>query len=210
MKKKANANDIYKAALKVFSEFGYKKTTMEDIAKELDMTKCNLYLYAENKMDLYENTVRSALVKWQVYVMEAVLTGKTSENQFFTIAQKAIDYLDEAPELRALLKKDPEIFPMFPTNERYETIHADSVEMLKTIIEKGISEKVFRPVNVDNISKILFSIYKMFIIRIYVQDSAEKDTIKMLFNEALELLTTGLFTVHAFNGEGPEQLHNTT
>jgi len=61
MRKKAPSNDIYNAALKIFAEFGYKKATMEDIAKELNMTKCNLYLYAENKMDLYENTVRSAL-----------------------------------------------------------------------------------------------------------------------------------------------------
>lgn len=199
MRKKAPSNDIYNAALKIFAEFGYKKATMEDIAKELNMTKCNLYLYAENKMDLYENTVRSALTKWQIYVMEAVLTEKSSANQFLTLGQKAISYLDEAPELRALLKGDPEIFPMFPANEPYEAIHGDSIKILKTIIENGISEKVFRPVNVENISRVLFSIYKMFIIRIYVQDSADKGAIKILFNEAIDLVTRGLFTVQPSN-----------
>lgn len=199
MRKKAPSNDIYNAALKIFAEFGYKKATMEDIAKELNMTKCNLYLYAENKMDLYENTVRSALTKWQIYVMEAVLTEKSSANQFLTLGQKAISYLDEAPELRALLKGDPDIFPMFPANEPYEAIHGDSIKILKTIIENGISEKVFRPVNVENISRVLFSIYKMFIIRIYVQDSADKGAIKILFNEAIDLVTRGLFTVQPSN-----------
>ena len=209
MRKKAPANDIYNAALKIFAEFGYKKATMEDIAKELDMTKCNLYLYAENKMDLYENTVRSALTKWQIYVLEAVLAEKSSANQFFTLGQKAISYLDEATELRALLKRDPDIFPMFPTNEPYETIHTDSIKILKTIIENGISEKVFRPVNVENISRVLFSIYKMFIIRIYVQDSADKDAIKILFNEALDLVTRGLFFVQPSNGASLIKLQNT-
>jgi len=131
--------------------------------------------------------------------MEAVLTEKSSANQFFTLGQKAISYLDEAPELRALLKGDPDIFPMFPVNEPYEAIHSDSVKILKTIIENGISEKVFRPVNVENISRVLFSIYKMFIIRIYVQDSADKGAIKLLFNEAIDLVTRGLFTVQPSN-----------
>jgi AcrR family transcriptional regulator len=206
MRKKTPSDDIYNAALKIFAEFGYKKSTMEDIAKELDMTKCNLYLYAENKMDLYQNTVRTALTKWQIFVMEAVLTEKTSANQFFALGKKAINYLDENHELRALLKRDPDIFPMFPSNEPYETIHTDSIKILQAIIENGIVEKIFRPVNVENISRILFSIYKMFIIRIYVQDPADKATVKLLFNEALDLVTRGLFAVPPSNGDSPIKL----
>lgn len=208
MRKKTPSDDIYNAALKIFAEFGYKKSTMEDIAKELDMTKCNLYLYAENKMDLYQNTVRTALTKWQIFVMEAVLTEKSSANQFFALGQKAINYLDENHELRALLKRDPDIFPMFPSNEPYETIHTDSIKILQAIIENGIVEKIFRPVNVENISRILFSIYKMFIIRIYVQDPADKATVKLLFNEALDLVTRGLFAVPPSNGDSPIKLQS--
>ncbi len=208
MRKKTPSDDIYNAALKIFAEFGYKKSTMEDIAKELDMTKCNLYLYSENKMDLYQNTVRTALTKWQIFVMEAVLTEKSSANQFFALGQKAINYLDENHELRALLKRDPDIFPMFPSNEPYETIHTDSIKILQAIIENGIVEKIFRPVNVENISRILFSIYKMFIIRIYVQDPADKATVKLLFNEALDLVTRGLFAVPPSNGDSPIKLQS--
>ena len=209
MRKKISTIDIHDAALKVFAEFGYKKATMEDIAKELNMTKCNLYLYAANKMDLYQNTVREAIIKWQLHVLEALLTKKTAVDQFFTLGTMAIRYLDEVHDLRTLLKRDPQIFPMFPTNEPYETIHNDSVKMLQDIIERGIAEKIFRPVNVENISRILFSLYKMFIIRIYVQDSGDKSVIKALFNEALDLVTRGLFASPPQEGNGPVKLINT-
>ena len=98
---------------------------------------------------------------------------------------------------------------MFPTNEPYETIHNDSVKILQDIIERGIAEKIFRPVNVENISRILFSLYKMFIIRIYVQDSGDKSVIKALFNEALDLVTRGLFASPPQEGNGPVTLINT-
>jgi AcrR family transcriptional regulator len=51
---------------------GSKKATLDDIAAELGMTKGNLYRYAENKKDLYRNTVRHAMLRWQGRVREAI------------------------------------------------------------------------------------------------------------------------------------------
>ena len=65
MKPKEDISTIYEAALEVFAEYGFKKATLEDIAGQLGMTKGNLYRYARNKKDLYRNTVRYALLRWQ-------------------------------------------------------------------------------------------------------------------------------------------------
>lgn len=197
MRNKLAIEDIYNAALKMFAEFGYKKTTVDDIAKELGMTKSNIYLYAANKKDLYDKTIRYALTNWQAVVLEKVLKEKSAADQFFVLGRKAIDYLDEAHELRAVLRRDPDIFPMFPTNDLYEKIHNDSIQMIRAILENGIRRHEFRPVNIDNVSTILFSIYKMFILRIYVQNSGDKNTIRKLFDEALDLATRGLFAVQS-------------
>jgi AcrR family transcriptional regulator len=193
MKKKAAIEDIYNAALKVFAEFGYRKATVDDIAKELDMTKSNLYLYAENKKDLYEKTVRYALLRWQNLVRDEILKANSPVDQFFVMCRKAIDYLDQDLELQAILKRDPDIFPMFPTHDPYEKINSDSVQMIRVIIESGIRANMFRAVDVDKVSAIIFSIYKMFIIRTYIQSPADKGTIRELFEAALELATQGLF-----------------
>ena len=44
---------IIVAAKRVFSEKGYSKSTMEDIAREAELSPGNLYLYFKNKDELY-------------------------------------------------------------------------------------------------------------------------------------------------------------
>ena len=193
MRPKIPIEEIYNAALQVFAEFGYKKATVEDIAVKLDMTKGNLYFYAKNKKDLYEKTVSYALVNWQTLVRNEILKETSVKKQLLIMCQKAIDYLDEAHELRSILKRDPEIFPMFPASDPYEKINNHSIQMIRVILEKGISEKIFRPVNAERISTVIFSIYKMFIIRTYIQDNADKENIRGLFDETMDLATKGLF-----------------
>ena len=45
--------EIYETALKLFSEKGYDKTSLSDIAKALNLTKAGLYYYFRSKEDLF-------------------------------------------------------------------------------------------------------------------------------------------------------------
>jgi AcrR family transcriptional regulator len=194
MKPKINIDDIYEAALKVFAEFGFKKATVDDIAGKLGLTKGALYVYVKSKQDLYRKTVRYALVHWQGRVREAVFREQRAENRFFALCRAAIDHLDEARDFRQILTRDPDIFPMFTDSDPFEDINRDSVLMIRTILTQGIRENTFRPVNVERSADAIFSIYKMFIIRTYIQNPADREKVRALFEETLALLTEGLFS----------------
>ena len=114
-------NELYRAALKIFSRYGYKKATLEDIAAELGMTKGALYLYVKNKRDLYERTVAGALTRWQDRVEEAVKKETEPINKLTVLAFSAFQYLAEDEEMRNVLVQDPEIFPMFPREDPFLT-----------------------------------------------------------------------------------------
>ncbi|HXK66260.1 MAG TPA: hypothetical protein PK348_08345, partial [Spirochaetota bacterium] len=86
---------------------------------------------------------------------------------------------------------DPEIFPMFTNKDPYERINNNSVTMIKNILKEGIGKGLFRPVDISAMSKAIFSIYKMFVIRMYIR-SEEKD-VRSMFEQTLELITQGLF-----------------
>ena len=49
----ATKEDILQIALKHFANKGYENTTLEDIAKEIDITKPAIYYYFKNKEELY-------------------------------------------------------------------------------------------------------------------------------------------------------------
>ena len=191
MRKKEDIETIYRAALTVFSRYGFRKTTLEDIAGQLGMTKSNLYLYAKNKKDLYRRTVSWALTRWQSRVRHAVDRERDARKQFTVMCFKAIDYLSQDNDFRRLLAHDPDIFPMFPEKDPYRDINRRSVAMIKRILKKGVEEQQFRQLDIDRVSEAVFLIYKMFVIRTYVK--TEGKPMLEMFADIFDLLTEGLF-----------------
>ena len=200
MKQKIDSATIYQAALAVFAEYGYKKSTLADIADRLGMTKGNLYRYSRNKEDLYRSTVRQALLRWQDYVARAVAGEQDARRQFTVMCSRAIEYLSQDADFRQVLVRDPDIFPLFPSDDPFEEINRNSVALVKRIIENGIAQKRFRRIDPDATAEVIFSIYKMMIIRMYIHadDPALEDTV----TQAIDLMTHGLFLSTAGGNDG--------
>lgn len=182
--------EIYNAALKVFSQYGFKKSTVSDIAEELGFTKGALYQYVISKQDLYDKAVRYGLIRWQNKVKKAISDQTDVELQFETMCKKAFQYLSEDRVLKEILIKDPDIFPLSFKNDPYKEINNQSVELLKRILDKGIEQKKFRTMDTNLMANVLFSIYKMLIIETYVL--GEQDANKIM-DETVCLVTRGFY-----------------
>lgn len=182
--------ELFRISLHIFGRYGYKKTTMEDIAAELGMTKSALYLYIKNKRDLYEKTVAAALERWQARVREAVSAEAEPLGKFDALADHAFLYLAEDEDLRNVLVHDPGIFPMFPAEDPYFEINERSRNMIKEILEEGVRQHVFREVDAGSTVWLFFSLYKMFIIETYVNRG--KESTLDLFHHTIDLVTHGL------------------
>ena len=181
---------IYEAALKVFAQYGYKRTRVEDVAAELGMTKGNLYLYVENKRDLYEKAVAYGLLRWQSMVSKSIADIDDTIEQFITMCRKSFTYLSRDVALRTILINDPTIFPLSRREDPFYEINHASMDLIKSILVKGIHEGKFREVDVDHTCELLFSIYVMFIIKTYVK-SEGKSTQKM-FEQGIDIVLRGL------------------
>jgi AcrR family transcriptional regulator len=197
MKPRENIETIYQTAIEVFAQYGFPKTTMEDIAGRLSMTKGNLYLYAKNKQDLYHKTAAFALLKWQGKVAESVGNESDVKQKFLTMCFKAVEYLAGDTHLRNLLIRDPDIFPMFPVKDPFESINRNSIELIKSILRQGLEEGAFRPFDIDRISEVIFMIYKMFIIRMYIK--TDDRGLHEMFEDTVDLCTRGLFADENIN-----------
>src|SRR5512138_3681698 len=94
---------IFDVSLKLFARYGYKKTTIEDVARELGMTPGSIYFYVKNKKDLYEKTVRNALGMWRDSVAEAVSREKGAATRFRVMAEQAFRYLRDRGDIAEIL-----------------------------------------------------------------------------------------------------------
>ena len=190
MRNKQDETVILDAALKVFSRYGYKKSTLEDIANELSMTNTAMYAYADSKRDLYEQTVRYVMKRWQSSVEQAVGEQSTARGKLTTLCESALFYLARDAEFCALLRSDPGIFPMFPTVDPYEEINRDSVLMIERLLQFGNKTGEFRAVDAAGSAEVLFSIYKNFIIHTYI--NSEEDYTSRYLPITLELILNGI------------------
>ena len=93
-------------------------------------------------------------------------------------------------EFCALLKSDPQIFPMFPTVDPYEEINRDSVRMIERILLFGQETGEFRTVDAPAVSEVLFSIYKNFIIHTYI--NSEEDYTSRYLPITMDLILNGI------------------
>ena len=191
-RKEARFEEICRAALKGFSTYGYRKTTVGDIASQLGMTQSNLYFYAKNKKDLYEKAVGFALEQWQQYVNEAIEKEDDVRKRFLVMCEKAVEYLVENDELRRILARDPDIFPLFTGKDPYEAINDRSARMIRSVLEQGMKKKAFRRLDVEKTSQVILMLYKMLVIHTYIQ--TDKEFVQDLFGHILDLMTQGLFT----------------
>jgi TetR/AcrR family transcriptional regulator len=190
MERLEKLNLIYDAALKVFSQYGYKRARVEDIASELGMTKGNLYLYAKDKRELYEKAVSYGLLRWQAKVRDAVSGIEDVKEQFVAMCKKSFMHLSRDVALRTILINDPSIFPLSPKEDRFAEINRASMDMLRTLLKKGMDEKKFRRIDIKYVTDLLYSIYVMFIIKTYIK-SEGKSTRKM-FDQGIDLILSGL------------------
>lgn len=190
MKKSDKEQMIFREALTLFAHYGYRKTTVEDIAGKLGMTKSNLYFYVKNKRDLYEKTVSHALEKWRKSISSQIDAAGSAYDKMAVAARQSFEYLKNEDELRALLMKDPDIFTLSTKEDRYYEVNLRAMQMLKDVIRQGIDEGVFYPVDVDHVTEFLFSVYIMFLIKNYVKtDNSSSDR---MYEEGLALIFRGL------------------
>jgi len=190
MKKKEKLELLYCKSLEVFARYGYKKTTLDDIAGEIGITKPGLYKYVKDKMDLYEKTLSFALLRWQDRVVNAVNREDDIVRKFIVMSQKGYDYLMEDELLTEILRKDPTIFPFSTNIIRFKEVNQRSLNLIKYILEEGIKQRKFSKVDIQRTSVLLYSIYRTFIVEAYVISDAKQ--IKKIYTDGINLILNGL------------------
>ncbi|MRR36101.1 TetR/AcrR family transcriptional regulator, partial [bacterium] len=192
MDKDRKQNAIFKAALKLFAKYGYRKTTVDEVAAAVGMSKGNIYFYVSSKRDLYEKTVGNALQEWRDNVGAAVAETEDIVDKFSVMSQLSFEYLVDQEDLRTVLINDPDIFSLTHREDRFYEINLGAMQLVRDIISQGIAEGRFLEVDVDHTAELFFSIYIMFLIKRYVK--SEGVSAKRMYDLGTKIVLRGLCT----------------
>lgn len=100
LEKERRRNDILNAAEKLFFSKGYESVSLKDIAKEAKLGRSTLYLYFENKEELFFAIVLRGALILNATIKKEVKTSKTAVEKlarfragYYKFADKYPDYL---------------------------------------------------------------------------------------------------------------------
>jgi len=157
-----------------FSFLGFKSVTMDDIARDLGISKKTLYRYFSNKSTLVEEA--------------ALMFQNTASNAIELIKNKGYNAVEEEFAIKAVFKemlKNAKDSPMFQLRKYYPEI-ADKVKKKemrifqdcnKNNINKGIIEGFYR----DDIDiELVIKFYFTLIFGVFESDLFARDTKKLV------------------------------
>jgi AcrR family transcriptional regulator len=182
---------ILDAAITQFSRYGFKKTRLSDIASVLDISAAALFRYFTDKRALYDAAAARGLTRWQEAAFSVVAQHDDPISALVALARASFDYLSDDPEFAAMIKSDPGIFPLF-SGDHFETVNDASKAMIRRLIEEGQKAGLFRVVDIDRVSYLLFSVYKMFIVGGYIETNTQ--TSREVFDQFIDITIRGLLT----------------
>ncbi len=139
---------IIDSAQKIFSRFGFKKTTMDEIAQATRKGKSSLYYYFKSKEEVFQAVVEKEAVELKAELTGAINRETTPQNQlrayvitrmrlFNRLANLYNAFKDEYLDSYGFIEK------LRVNYDQYE------LEMFKNILTEGVNRGIFLINNLD-------------------------------------------------------------
>lgn len=139
---------LLKKALIVFSAKGYAAATLQDIAREAEVTRGAIYWHFGSKAELYNTLVREYSNRGTVIMQQAVSEGGTLLEILRRVFVRQLQAIEDDHELRALMELHLFKVGLVPELEAGRQQQAESglalVQMMTGIMAQGVEQGLLR------------------------------------------------------------------
>jgi AcrR family transcriptional regulator len=149
---------IIEAATKSFSLFGYKATTMDQVAKLANVGKGTIYTFFKNKEELFEEII-STLVKEMIAEAESVIKPDVpfTENVHQAL-YRILEFRSQHQLMIKLVQEEKEMGTL-AVSEKLQHVENEIIAYLKQKIEAGIAKGSIPPADSEIVSFLLLKMY---------------------------------------------------
>lgn len=135
-------NLILRSARDLFAQYGYRKTTMEDIAVALRKGKSSLYYYFKNKEEIFQAVIELESEILENRLWEVVKSEYPPKQKFNDYVIIRMETLRELKNFQRAMRDESYRSYLF-LDEIREKSEVSEKQMLKNILEEGVSAGQF-------------------------------------------------------------------
>jgi len=195
--KQTRINQITGSAGFVFSQNGFEKATMDEIAKRAEISKATIYLYFKTKEDLFYELFREKLNELSKNLIKIRKKNEDPEKILRSIVQYSFEFYSKYPDVYQLISR-------FRAAEANKVLTVDKVAHLKEImslnlkqvalaLEKGIKQGIFKKMD-TTVGAVI--IWNMFLGVLQFQENrlepGKNDYRKSTIDAAVDCLLLGM------------------
>jgi AcrR family transcriptional regulator len=187
------------AAKRVFSIKGFTKTTMEDIAREAELSPGTLYLYFKNKDELYASLSVEILEHLHKQLKRVYVQESQSPQRRIALLQKTLFEVYEFDPLILvnlfhLQSSDILKNLSVPMLSHFRDLSAKTIDIISKIFEEGISGRVFIEKHPKDLSDVMWALFSGVVLweesKRIIND--QQDPIYPAFDTAFEIFSRGI------------------
>lgn len=152
---RAKHESILVEAARAFTRHGFKKASVDFIAKAAGVAKGTVYLACESKEDLFYQVLLREVRSWCGEVSKVIDPRVPADQLLVSASRTANSYLQERPLLRSLLFG--EAHSMLPDwSDRLDELTRIGLDNVTQILRLGIKQGLFRAdIDVDVTAQLL-------------------------------------------------------
>lgn len=183
---------VVQAARQIFARYGYKKTALDDIAREARKGKSTIYYYFKSKDEIFKavidaeaeirtNTIHEQIsaiddpmLKLKTYVFVRMQTLKMVVNYYEAIKNDLLDKLSFVNSFR---------------KDHFE----DEIKQVKFMLMEGIEKEIFTILNPELTAKTIVTALQGFEVPLILKNSSDEE-IRTAVDEMLNILFFGIVT----------------
>ena len=143
VKQSAIRTKILDAAQEVFTKFGYGKTTMEDIGKEMGKGKSSIYYYFTGKEDIFKAVIEKELFWMKERIVNAVAQQENPRGKLKAYVLERMHGLNNFKNLYNVLRTEFTSQREFVENTRQQT-DREEINIVTNILNYGVEKGIFK------------------------------------------------------------------
>jgi len=152
-------NLIISGAQKRFGLFGVEKTSMQEIANDLKLSKASLYYYFPDKESLYKAVVEKEQVEFLNNITQRILSIEEPEQLLLEYVHTRLSYFRTLLNLSRLrFEAYSDLKPVF--RESIKAFNEKEMEIIENIFKKGISSGKFSVKNIEQTASLFLDLLK--------------------------------------------------
>lgn len=149
---------VLQAAAKSFSLFGYKATTMDQVAKIANVGKGTIYTFFTNKEQLFDEILRELIVEMKMIVEREIKRDKPFFDNLHRVLDALLEFRSEQ-ELFIKLSQEHREFGTPQAQEGLDKIENVVLEYLEREVAQAVRQGEIKPCDPKIVSVVMFRLY---------------------------------------------------